>query len=104
MIENAPNFERLIRTAFWTLLVLTVILTSYGFIVEEFGFGLFLRDDPAPKLHMRGEAHIASALSLAATLGLFIASMMVRRWSRVLPGVGFTGCAIGLWYCRLPRF
>ena len=104
MIQKAYISERLVRTIYWTFFVFSVGFTSYGFIVETFGFGLFLRSDSVPKLHMRGEAYLAVTMSSAATFGLLAASILIRRWSRTLLGVGLTGCAYWFAYFAMPRF
>ncbi|MEZ0275992.1 MAG: hypothetical protein ACAH88_13885 [Roseimicrobium sp.] len=100
----SSNTERLVRTAFWTLWVLTVAFTAYALAVETFGVGLFLRDQHAPKLHMRGEAYFANILSIAAVFGLAIASAFIGRWSRPLRYLGFAAITFGLFHLAIPRF
>jgi hypothetical protein len=104
MSQIAQNSQRLVRTTFWTFLVITIGVTAYGFLVEAFGLGLFLRDNPVPKLHMRAEAHLAEALSSASALGLFVTSFIIRRWNRTLFGVGLAGCVFWFVYFALPRY
>jgi hypothetical protein len=101
--EKSLDCERLSRVVFWTFFVLTIGLSSYGFLVESFGIGLFLHHFPVPKFHMRAEAEIARMLSLLPAIGLFAASILVRRWNRTLLGVGLTGCAYWFGYWALPR-
>ena len=96
--------ERLVRTAFWTLWGLTVALTTYGLAVELFGVGLFLRDEPVLKLHMRGEAHLATTLASVTAIGLAFVSLYVGRWSRSLCRLGFAALAFWLFYFSMARF
>jgi hypothetical protein len=99
-----PSAERLVRTLFWTLWVLTVVFTAYALAVESFGIGLFLHDQHVPKLHMRGEAHIASALGSITALGLAIVCAFVGRWSRPLRRFGVAALAFWLFYLAIPRY
>ena len=99
-----PNTERLVRTLFWTLWVITVAVTAYALCVESFGIGLFLRDDHAPKLHMRGEAHLAGAVASFAAIGLLAATFIIGRWSRTLRRLGITALLFFLFYLAIPRF
>ncbi len=87
---------------FWTLWVLTVALTAYGLAVELFGIGLFLRDQHVPKLHMRGEADLASAFSSITAVGLAIVCAFIG--SRALRGLGLAACCFWLFYLAIPRF
>ena len=100
----SPNTERLVRTLFWTLWVLTVALTAYALAVESFGVGLFLRDEHVPKLHMRGEAHLASALGTVTAIGLAVVCVFIGRWSRALRRLGFAALGFWLFYLAIPRF
>ena len=86
--SSFPKFKRLIRTVFWTFWLITVTATVYGLCVESFGIGLFLRNDHAPKLHMRGEARLADKLSLFAGTGLLVVTVIISRWSRPLRFLG----------------
>jgi hypothetical protein len=102
--SSPVNTEQLVRILFWTLLVTTVGLTAYGLLVELFGIGLFLRDQVAPKLHMRAEANLACALSSVSAIGLAIVCAFLDRWSRPLRRLGFVALAFWLFYLSFPRF
>ncbi len=99
-----PSAERLVRTLFWTFWSLTVVLTAYGLAVESLGIGLFLRDQHVARLHMRVEAHLASALVGVTAVGLAFVCAIVGRWSRLLRSIGFAALAFWLFYLAIPRF
>ena len=99
-----PSSERLVRTIFWTLWIITVSATAYALCVESFGIGLFLQNSFAPKLHMRGEAHLAFVVSFFAIIGLMVASISVARWSRSLWRFSFAALAFWLFYFAIPRY
>lgn len=100
----SPSTERLVRTLFWTLWVLTVAFTAYALAVELFGVGLFLSDEHVPKLHMRGEARLSGALGSLSAIGLAVVCAFIHRWSRPLLGLGFAALAFWLAYLAIPRF
>ena len=99
--RTSPSTERLVRTLFWTLWVLTIVLMGYALAVESLGLGLFLHDQHVPKLHMRGEARIASALGSMTALGLAVVCAFVGRPLRRL---GFVVFSCWLFYLAIPRF
>jgi hypothetical protein len=84
--------------------VLTIALTGYALAIESFGIGLFLQNDPAPKLHMRGEAYVIGSLSCYSALGLGIASILIGHWSIELRRMGYIAIAFWLFYLSIPRF
>ena len=100
----SPSTERLVRTLFWTLWVLTVGFTAYALVVESFGVGLFLSDEHVPKLHMRGEARLAGVLGSLSAIGLAVLCAFIHRWSRPLLRFGFGALAPWLLYLAIPRF
>ena len=102
-VDMPIPLERLVRTLFWTLWGITVAATTYALCVELFGIGLFL-DDPAPKLHMRGEAHLAGAVASFAALGLLVATILIGRWSYALRRLGIASLLFFLFYLAIPRF
>ncbi len=102
ILGGIPSSKQLVRTVFWTLWLITIALTSYAFCVETFGNGLFLRDDPGPKLHMRGEVHLAFVVNTSALVGLTIVTLI--SWSiplvrLCLAAILYFGC-----YLAIPRF
>jgi hypothetical protein len=95
--------ERLLRTAFWTLWVVVVVFTSYGYAAEFFGLSLFGRGY-APKYHMGAEAHVIGTISLFAMLMLAATSLGIRRFSRTLFRLGILACAYQFIDILIPRF
>ena len=98
----SPSRERLVRTAFWTLCV--VSLTAYALVVETFGLGLFLPDQHVPKLHMRTEPRVAFMLSLIAGVSMFGINSFVSAPSRRLGSAVLAALAFWLVYLAIPRF
>ncbi|WP_395742120.1 hypothetical protein [Prosthecobacter sp.] len=99
-----PRRERLARTVFWTLWIATVVSTVFALCVELFGIGLFLHDDHAPKLHMRGEARMANAINSAAAIALAIVTVIIGRWSRTLRRLGIAALLFFLFHLAIPHF
>ncbi len=102
---DMPSRERLVRTLFWTLWVMTAALTLYAWGVASFGIGMFLQDAPwVPKLHMRAEVRIAETLSLVTAIGLAMITAIIGRWSRPLSRLGLVPLALWFLYLCIPRF
>ncbi len=99
-----PSAKRVVRTVFWTLWIFTVAFTAYGLAVESLGIGLFLHGDHAPKWHMRGEARLASSLSIVSALALAVTCFFIRRQSRPLWWAGLAALAFWFFYLAIPRF
>ncbi len=104
MTTNLAMQERVLRTTFWTLLVLLSFLALYEFAVENYGILLFVPNQPVPKWHMLIEAHLAGFLSLIVALPLAAITIVnadrkpSQRW------LGFS--VLGLWfiYYVAPRY
>ncbi len=96
-----PSDEQLLRTVFWTLWVIVVVFTSYGFAAEFFGLSIFGNGD-MPRYHMGVEAEIVSGVACYATLMLGVTSCCIRCFSRALFRLGLLACAFLLFYIYVP--
>jgi hypothetical protein len=102
MTDSADG--RCAKVAFWTLTAITLLATGYGLLLEGWGIGKFISNNPVPKLHMRIEAQLARAVSLYAAVPLAVISAVVAFRSRLLCVVGVAAIAFCLFYHGLPRF
>jgi hypothetical protein len=103
LIHNTtPSTERLVRTLFWTLWVLTVVFTAYALAVESFGVGLFLEKD-VPRRYMLGEAQMAGGLGSLAAIGLAVVCAFIRSWSGPLFRLGIATLALWVVYLTIER-
>ena len=87
--------ERLVRTAFWTLWVLTLTILSGARSAEVIN---------NPQGSMSVEARTLDILSCFAVAGLVLVSLLVGHWSRWLRRLGWVAVAFWLVYMAWPRF
>lgn len=100
---SSPSRERLLRTIFLTVWMLTVTLSALGFATELIGVRWLPASDADPKLHMTDEAYLARRMSTFTAVALGLACFLVRRSSRRLLA-GIVALLIGFAYIGLPRY
>ncbi len=104
MTFSIPSREQLARTLFWTLWCIMVSFSAYGLCIEFLGVGLFLPNDPAPKIHMRGEPVMAGVVGSGAAIGLFFVTIWIGRWSMPLRRLGMAALLFFIVCLSIPYY
>ena len=95
--------ERLLRTAFCTLWLITVSSVSYGIAAEMFGLSIFQPSYPY-KYNLSVEYHVLGTVTSIATLMLAVTTVAVWRSAPRLRKLGIVACILQLFYISMPRY
>ena len=102
-MTSEEHNERLLRTAFWTLWLITVGSISYGLAAEMFGLSIFQPGYPY-KYNLSIEYHVLGTVTSIATLMLAVATVAVWRSAPRLRKLGIGACMFQLFYISIPRY
>ena len=99
-----PSGERLLRTAFWALWVITVGSIAYAIAAEMFGLSIFYPRFPY-KFHVFTiEYPVLGTITSSATFMLAVTTAFVWRLAPRLRKFGIAACILELFYISIPRY
>jgi len=101
---SRPSGERLLRTVFWSLCVVTVSSIAYGIAAEMFGLSIFYPSIPYKYHVFTIEYPVLAAITSSATFMLAITTAFVWRLAPRLRKFGIGACILELLYTSIPRY